>query len=342
MRVLLTGGAGYIGAHTAVELVAAGHEAVIFDDFSCSSPVAVERINEITGTQVPFREIDVADAEAVRAGIEETGPFDAIIHLAARKAIGESVTMPLEYYGNNVGSTLVMLGAMRDHGIGTFLFSGTGTVYTHQEDLPFVETSRTGLDLPNPYSKSKRICEEIMRDFALTDPDKQLIGLRYFNPIGAHESGLIGEDPQGIPNNLMPIVARVAAGILPQMSVFGRDYDTPDGTALRDYIHVVDLARGHLAAIEHAEPGMHFYNLGTGRPSSVLELIAAFEEASGQEIVAVDAPRRPGDAQATYCLPDQAEAKLRWRTQYDIGRACRDYWRWQQRNPNGYRSADVG
>lgn len=337
MRVLLTGGAGYIGAHTVVELVAAGHEAVIFDDFSCSSPVAVERVNEITGTTVEYRTIDVTDPVAVQTGIEETGPFDAIIHLAARKAIGESVSMPLEYYANNVGSTLVMLGAMRDNGIGTFLFSGTGTVYTHQEDLPFVETSRTGLDLPNPYSKSKRMCEEVMRDFALTEPDKKLIGLRYFNPIGAHESGLIGEDPQGIPNNLMPIVARVAAGILPQVSVFGRDYDTADGTALRDYIHVVDLARGHLAAIEHAEPGMHFFNLGTGRPSSVLELIAAFEEASGRTITIVDAPRRPGDAQATYCLPDKAREKLGWNTDYDIRRACADYWRWQERNPAGYR-----
>ncbi|GED96589.1 UDP-glucose 4-epimerase GalE [Gordonia crocea] len=341
MRVLLTGGAGYIGAHTAVELVAAGHEAVIFDDFSCSSPVAIGRINEITGTTVPFREIDVTDADAVRAGIEETGPFDAIIHLAARKAIGESVSMPLEYYANNVGSTLVMLGAMRDHGIGTFLFSGTGTVYTHQEDLPFVETSRTGLDLPNPYSKSKRMCEEVMRDFARTDPDKRLIGLRYFNPIGAHDSGLIGEDPQGIPNNLMPIVARVAAGILPQVSVFGRDYDTADGTALRDYIHVVDLAKGHLAAIENAEPGMAFFNLGTGRPSSVLELIAAFEAASGATVPTVDAPRRPGDAQATYCLPDKAHAQLGWAAECGIERACRDYWRWQERNPEGYRSAEA-
>ncbi len=339
MRVLLTGGAGYIGAHTAVELVAAGHDAVIFDDFSCSSPIAVERINEITGTQVPYRTIDVTDTDAVRAGIGETGPFDAIIHLAARKAIGESVSMPLEYYANNVGSTIVMLAAMREHDIDTFLFSGTGTVYTHQADLPFLETARTGLDLPNPYSKSKRICEEIMGDFARTDPAKRLIGLRYFNPIGAHESGLIGEDPQGIPNNLMPIVARVAAGALPQVSVFGRDYDTADGTALRDYIHVVDLARGHLAAIEHAEPGMHFYNLGTGRPSSVLELIAAFEAAAGTEILTVDADRRPGDAQATYCLPDKAQERLGWRAEYDIARACRDYWRWQQRNPTGYLGA---
>ncbi|MFT4201413.1 UDP-glucose 4-epimerase GalE [Gordonia sp. (in: high G+C Gram-positive bacteria)] len=337
MRVLLTGGAGYIGAHTAVELIEAGHEAVIFDDFSCSSPVAIERINEITGRVVPFRTIDVTDADAVRTGIEETGPFDAIIHLAARKAVGESVTMPLEYYATNVGATIVMLGAMRDHDIDTFLFSGTGTVYTHQEDLPFVETSRTGIELPNPYSKSKRMCEEVMADFALTDPAKKLIGLRYFNPIGAHESGLIGEDPQGIPNNLMPIVARVAAGLLPQVSVFGRDYDTADGTALRDYIHVVDLAKGHLAAIEHAEAGMHFYNLGTGNPSSVLELIAAFEAASGTTIPTVDAPRRPGDAQATYCLPDKAHAKLGWRAEYDIARACRDYWRWQEKNPAGYR-----
>ncbi|MFT3898906.1 MAG: UDP-glucose 4-epimerase GalE [Gordonia sp. (in: high G+C Gram-positive bacteria)] len=340
MRVLLTGGAGYIGTHTAVELIAAGHEAVVFDDFSCSSPVAIDRINEITGTTVPFRTIDVTDADAVRAGIAETGPFDAIIHLAARKAVGESVTMPLEYYATNVGSTLVMLDAMREHDIDTFLFSGTGTVYTHQEDLPFVETSRTGIELPNPYSKSKRICEEVMRDFSLTAPDRKLIGLRYFNPIGAHESGLIGEDPQGIPNNLMPIVARVAAGILPQMSVFGRDYDTPDGTALRDYIHVVDLAKGHLAAIEGAEAGMNFYNLGTGRPSSVLELIAAFEEASGKTITAVDAPRRPGDAQATYCLPDKAQEKLGWRAELGIGEACRDYWRWQEKNPTGYRGAD--
>ncbi|HNP58337.1 MAG TPA: UDP-glucose 4-epimerase GalE [Gordonia sp. (in: high G+C Gram-positive bacteria)] len=338
MRVLLTGGAGYIGAHTAVELIAAGHEAVIFDDFSCSSPVAVERINEITGTTVPFRTIDVTDADAVRAGIVETGPFDAIIHLAARKAIGESVAKPLEYYANNVGSTIVMLGAMAEHGIDTFLFSGTGTVYTHPEDLPFVESSRTGVDLPNPYSKSKKMCEEVMVDFSRTAPEKKLIGLRYFNPIGAHESGLIGEDPQGIPNNLMPIVARVAAGILPQVSVFGRDYDTDDGTALRDYIHVVDLAKGHLAAIEHAEPGIAVFNLGTGRPTSVLELIDAFEVASGRPIPTVDAPRRPGDAQATYCLPDKAQEQLGWRAEFDTARACADYWRWQERNPAGYRT----
>ncbi|MGC5248923.1 UDP-glucose 4-epimerase GalE [Gordonia sp. DT219] len=336
MRVLLTGGAGYIGSHTAVELAGAGHEVVVFDDLSATSAVAVERIRELAAADVPFVKIDVTDREAVAAAIADTGPFDAIIHLAARKAIGESVAKPLEYYFNNINSTLVMLEMLSRFDIPTFLFSGTGTVYSEQADLPFVETSRTSIDLPNPYSKSKRICEEIMRDYSLTEPDKRLIGLRYFNPIGAHPSGRIGEDPHGIPNNLMPIVARVGSGKLPQVSIFGRDYDTDDGTALRDYIHVVDLARGHLAAIEHARPGLEFFNLGTGRPSSVLELIAAFEAASGIHIPTVDAPRRPGDVQATYCLPDKAAEKLGWRAELDVVQACRDYWRWQENNPGGY------
>lgn len=340
MRVLLTGGAGYIGSHTAVALAAAKHHVTIFDDLSATGPTAVDRIRELAGDQVDFYRLDVTDRRAVTSTIAEMvdtgGPIDAIIHMAAKKAIGESVEQPLEYYSNNLDATLVMLDMLRAFDIKTFLFSGTGTVYSSQADLPFTEAAATSLDLPNPYSKSKRICEEFMRDFSRIEPDRCLVGLRYFNPIGAHPSGRIGEDPQGLPNNLMPIVARVAAGLLPQVSIFGRDYDTPDGTALRDYIHVTDLARGHIAAIEQAEPGLHFFNLGTGTPSSVLELIDAFEQASGRAIPTVDAPRRAGDERATYCLPEKARDQLNWRAELDVHQACRDYWRWQQMNPNGY------
>lgn len=335
MRVLLAGGAGYIGTHTAVALIEAGHDAVLLDDLSNTSAVAAERVGEIVGRPVPLVIGDAADDEVVAGAFDEHGPFDAIIHLAALKAVGESTEKPLEYYANNLDSTFALLRVGLERGISSFVFSSTGTVYSDPADLPFTEDSTTSIDLSNPYSKSKKMNEEILKDVQRVNPELAVTILRYFNPVGAHTSGLIGEDPQGIPNNLMPFVSRVAIGTLDEIGIFGDDYDTPDGTGQRDYIHVVDLAEGHVAALEKATPGFDTFNLGTGTPVSVNQLIASFEKAIGRELPKQLKPRRAGDVAATYCDPSKAERALGWKARLTIDDACRDVWAFQQKNPRG-------
>lgn len=339
MRVLLAGGAGYIGAHTAVALIEAGHEPVLLDNLSNTSPAVSERIERITGAPAPLVVGDAADDEIVEGAFAQHGPFDAIIHFAALKAVGESTQKPLEYYANNLDTTFALLRVGLAHGIRSFVFSSTGTVYSNPADLPFSESATRDLvSLSNPYSKSKLMNEVVLADVQAVHPELNVTSLRYFNPVGAHASGLIGEDPQGIPNNLMPFVARVAIGSLPEVNVFGSDYDTPDGTGQRDYIHVVDLAEGHVAALEKAQPGFVAYNLGTGRPVSVLELIASFEKAVGRELPKRMADRRPGDLAATYSEPTAAERALGWKATRTIDDMTRDVWHWQQQNPRGYDS----
>lgn len=339
MRVLLTGGAGYIGAHTALALLEAGHDVLVVDDLSGTSAEAVARIERITGATVPLLVADVRDADALTDFVREHAPVQAVIHLAGLKAVGESVAEPVRYYDVNVGTTIALLKVMAAQGIPTIVFSSSATVYGTPEELPLTEESPTGIDLANPYGKTKRIIEEILSDAAAADPALRAVSLRYFNPVGAHASGLLGEDPHGIPNNLMPFVSRVAIGTLPEVAVFGTDYDTPDGTGLRDYIHVTDLAAGHVAALEHAQPGYDVFNLGTGTPVSVLELIAAFERASGRDIPRRIAPRRAGDVAASYADPAKAHRELGWSTRLTIDDACRDYWNWQTNNPDGYARA---
>jgi UDP-glucose 4-epimerase len=339
MRVLLAGGAGYIGAHTAVALLDAGHEAVLLDDLSNTSAVAAERVAQITGRPVPLVVGDAADDRVVEGAFDAHGPFDAIVHLAAFKAVGESTQKPLDYYSNNLDTTYALLRVGLARGIRSFLFSSTGTVYSDPADLPFTEESTTSIDLSNAYSKSKRMNEVVLADVARVNPELDVTVLRYFNPVGAHPSGLIGEDPTGIPNNLMPYVQRVAIGDLERIGVFGDDYDTPDGTGLRDYIHVVDLAAGHVAALEKGAPGFAVYNLGTGTPVSVLELIASFERAVGRELPKEILPRRGGDVAATYCDPSKAERELGWKATHSIDDASRDAWNWQSQNPKGFATA---
>lgn len=336
MRILVTGGAGYIGSHTAVALIEAGHEVLIVDDLSTSSVESVWRVESITGATIPVLKSDLRDNEALTKFIRQHLPVDAVIHFAGLKAVAESVQDPLRYYDVNVGASLSLLRVMAEADINTIVFSSSATVYGDPESLPVDEESPTRLALANPYGKTKRIIEEILRDATDANPKLSATSLRYFNPVGAHISGMIGEDPHGIPNNLMPIVARVALGALPQVSVFGGDFDTPDGTALRDYIHITDLARGHVAALEHAHPGFEVYNLGTGVPTSVLELIAAFSRASGREIPYAITGRREGDVAASYADPTKAEQKLGWRAELSLEQACADFWNWQVRNPDGY------
>ncbi|MET2010300.1 UDP-glucose 4-epimerase GalE [Microbacterium chocolatum] len=339
MRVLLAGGAGYVGAHTAVALLDAGHDAVLLDDLSNTSAVAADRIAQITGRTAPLVVGDASDDEVVAGVFDAHGPFDAIVHLAAYKAVGESTQKPLDYYANNLDTTFALLRVGLARGIRSFVFSSTGTVYSDPADLPFTEESTTSVDLSNPYSKSKRMNEVVLEDLARVQPDLAVTVLRYFNPVGAHPSGLIGEDPAGIPNNLMPYVQRVAIGELERVGIFGDDYDTPDGTGLRDYIHIVDLAAGHVAALEQARPGYEVFNLGTGTPVSVYQLVAAFEKAAGRELPKAVLPRRPGDVAATYCDPAKARTVLGWRAEHGIDDAARDAWRWQSQNPRGFASA---
>ncbi|WP_105567623.1 UDP-glucose 4-epimerase GalE [Microbacterium halophytorum] len=337
MRVLLAGGAGYVGTHTAIALIEAGHEAVLLDDLSNTSAEVTARIESITGKAAPLASGSAASVADVERVFDEFGPFDSIMHFAAKKAVGESVEKPLDYYRNNLGSTFALLEVGIARGIRSFIFSSTGTVYSDPADLPFGEgATRNLVELSNPYSKSKLMNEVVLSDVQRVNPELNITLLRYFNPVGAHESGLVGEDPKGIPNNLMPYVARVAVGGLSEISVYGTDYDTPDGTGQRDYIHVVDLADGHVAALEKAEPGLKAYNLGTGNPVSVLELISSFEKAVGRELPKKMAPRRAGDLAATYCDPAVAERELGWKAARTIDDMTRDVWNWQSRNPRGY------
>lgn len=338
--ILVTGGAGYIGSHTVVELQQNGHDLVIFDNLSNSSPLVLDRIAGITGQRPAFVEGDIRDATAL-AEVFAQYPIDAVIHFAGLKAVGESVAQPLRYYDNNVTGSLRLFEAMRAAGVGTLVFSSSATVYGDPASVPIREDFP--LTATNPYGRSKLIIEDMLRDIAAADPQWRVALLRYFNPVGAHPSGMIGEDPRGIPNNLMPFVAQVAVGRREELSVFGNDYPTVDGTGVRDYIHVVDLARGHLAALDaiQAQSGVLTVNLGTGRGYSVLEVVAAFEKASGRSVPYRIAPRRPGDVAACYADPAFARQTLGWSAEYGIDAMCRDAWRWQSGNPVGYADSSV-
>jgi len=339
MRVLLAGGAGYIGTHTAITLTQAGHEVLICDDMSNASPESVARLRLLVdGAVIPLHVGDVRDVESLCAFVRKHAPVDAVIHFAGLKAVAESVQDPLRYYNVNIGSAMAVLEMMAREHISTIVFSSSATVYGTPDSLPLTEEATTGIELANPYGKTKRIIEEILRDAATADPKLRVVILRYFNPVGAHPSGLIGEDPTGTPNNLMPYIAGVAVGRLPHVGVFGNNYETPDGTGLRDYIHVMDLAEGHVAALERARQGHTIYNLGTGKPTSVFELISAFGRACGRSLPIQILPRRAGDVEASYCDPSKANRELGWRASRTIDDACRDSWRWQSLNPYGYRS----
>ena len=363
--ILVAGGAGFIGSHTCVELLEQGYRVVVVDNLSNSSPKAIERVKQITGAdddRISFYEADILDRGAMETIFSENH-IDAIIHFAGLKAVGESVEKPLEYYWNNIAGTLVLCDVARKHGVKNIVFSSSATVYGEPEFVPITE------DCPkhsatNPYGQTKGMLEQILTDLYIGDNEWNVVLLRYFNPIGAHESGMIGEDPKDIPNNLLPYVAQVAAGKLERIGVFGNDYPTPDGTGVRDYVHVVDLARGHVQALswmggkigtgaadgigsiegvpdaDGTRHGVGIFNLGTGKGSSVFEVIRAFEKACGKTLPYVIEPRRPGDIAENYAACEKAERELKWKAQYDLERMCEDSWRWQSNNPNGYESAE--
>ena len=335
MSVLITGGAGYIGSHTVVELLNAGQEVVIVDNYSNSKPEVLNRIETITGKAPTFYEVDVLDREALDAVFSKE-TIESVIHFAGYKAVGESVTKPIEYYHNNITSSLVLCDVMRSHGVKKIVFSSSATVYGMNNVSPLTEDMPTSAT--NPYGYTKVMIEQILQDVAFADSEWSIALLRYFNPIGAHASGLIGEDPTGIPNNLMPYITQVAVGKLPRLSVFGDDYDTPDGTGVRDYIHVVDLALGHIKALDKIKEteGVGIYNLGTGIGYSVLDLVHNFEEANGVEIPYVIVDRRPGDVATCYADATKAKEELGWTAQKTLADMCRDSWNWQKKNPNGY------
>lgn len=336
MKILVTGGAGYIGTHTIVELLQKNYDVVVIDNVSNSSPEALRRVEKLTGQAIPFIEGDVCDRDVLRRLFDEHQDIEAVIHFAGLKAVGESVAMPLTYYRNNIDSSLALVEVMQERDVRKLIFSSSATVYGEPEELPLRETSRVGQGLSNPYGQTKYMIEQILRDVSIAQPDFAITCLRYFNPVGAHRSGDIGEDPQGIPNNLLPYIAQVAVGRQPKLNVFGDDYDTPDGTAIRDYIHVVDVAKGHVAAIEHIKPGWDVFNLGAGRGVSVLEMIQAFEQASGQKIPYEVVDRRPGDLAVCYADVSKAARELGWKTEKTVRDACEDSWRWQSKNPTGY------
>ena len=336
MKILVTGGAGYIGSHTCIQLLETGHEIVVVDNFYNSKYEAVRRIRELSGKDFPFYEADVCDSEAVEKIFSEN-KIDAIIHFAGLKAVGESVRIPLRYYDNNLTSTLVLLKAMEKHGVKNFVFSSSATVYGNPASVPITEDFP--LSTTNPYGTTKLMIEQILKDIAHADPEFNPIILRYFNPVGAHRSGRIGEDPNGIPNNLVPYITQVAIGKLDHLNVFGGDYPTPDGTGVRDYIHVEDLAAGHVAALKKFEEphcGLKIYNLGTGHGYSVLQIVEAFRKATGKEIPYVITDRRPGDIPECYADPAKAKAELGWEAKKTLADMAEDSWRWQKQNPNGY------
>lgn len=337
MNVLLAGGAGYIGSHTCVELINAGHDVIIADNFSNSCPEAVTRVEEITGRKIPLYEADVCDKTAVEKIFSEN-KIDAVIHFAGLKAVGESCEKPIEYYRNNIDSTLTLLESMKKHGVNNFIFSSSATVYGTSETVPLVETMPTGSPT-NPYGWTKLMMEQILTDTASANPDMSIVILRYFNPIGAHESGRIGEDPNGIPNNLMPYITQVAAGRLESLGVFGNDYPTHDGTGVRDYIHVVDLAKGHVKAIDYSaeHKGTEIFNLGTGTGYSVLDIVKAFSKINNIEIPYVIKPRRSGDIAECYADASKAAKILGWTAEKTLEEMCRDSWNWQSKNVNGYK-----
>ncbi len=332
--ILVTGASGYIGSHTVLELLNKGYNVVGLDNFSNSSFESLRRVQKITGKTLKFYETDIRDEQSLEKVFTEN-KIDAVIHFAAFKAVGESCKLPLKYYNNNIAGTVTLLQVMEKYSVKKIIFSSSATVYGTPERLPLDEDCR--LSTTNPYGSTKLMMEGIMQDVYKADNEWNIILLRYFNPVGAHESGLIGEDPKGIPNNLMPYVAQVASGKLACINVFGNDYDTPDGTGVRDYIHVVDLALGHVAAIENCqESGVHIYNLGTGHGYSVLDMIHAFEKACGKELPYKICERRPGDIAACYACPDKAEKELKWTAKFGIEEMCDSQWKWQSGNPKGY------
>lgn len=337
MKILVTGGAGYIGSHTVVELYEAGHEVVIIDNFSNSSFESIKRVEKIIGREIPFYQDDVRNSLATKQIFEEH-KIDAVIHFAGLKAVGESVEKALWYYQNNLESTLTLLDQMSQHGVKKLVFSSSATVYGVPPGLPMTEDMPFGPT--NPYGRTKSMIEQILGDVVATHQGWNITSLRYFNPIGAHESGTIGEDPRGAPNNLLPFVTQVAVGKRQELSIFGNDYSTPDGTCVRDYIHVVDLAKAHVSALEHLDHTDEYkaYNVGTGKGTSVLELVKAFERASGREVPYKITERRPGDIATCYADTSTAKAELGWEAKLSIEEACRDSWRWQSTNPDGYAS----
>lgn len=337
MAVLITGGAGYIGSHTVLELLNAGENVVVVDNLSNSSEESLNRVQQITGRKPHFYAIDLIDKSALN-DVFKNHDIDSVIHFAGFKAVGESVSKPIMYYQNNIDSTLILCDIMRDHGVKKLVFSSSATVYGDPASVPITEDFP--LSATNPYGRTKLFIEYILKDLWISDNSWNITLLRYFNPVGAHKTGLIGEDPNGIPNNLMPYVSQVAVGKLQQLSVFGDDYPTPDGTGVRDYIHVVDLAIGHLKALEKlkdATGGVNVYNLGTGKGSSVLEMIKAFEDASGKKVAYKIGPRRPGDIAECYADPKLAKEELGWVAERGIEEMCEDGWRWQSNNPEGYK-----
>jgi len=335
MKILATGGAGYIGSHTCLELLQAGYEVVVVDNLSNSKVESLKRVERIAGRSLCFHRVDLLDKAAL-ASVFRSHEIDAVIHFAGLKAVGESTQIPLRYYHNNITGTLILLEVMKEFGVQTIVFSSSATVYGNPQKVPITEDFP--LSATNPYGRTKLLIEEILRDVRAADPGWQIALLRYFNPVGAHESGEIGEDPNGIPNNLFPYIAQVAVGKLKELAVFGNDYLTPDGTGVRDYIHVVDLACGHLKALEklQTKPGLVIYNLGTGCGYSVLEAIAAFSKACGKPISYKIVGRRPGDVAISYADPSLAQRELGWRTTRGLTEMCADTWRWQATNPSGY------
>ena len=338
MSILVTGGAGYIGSHTCVELIQAGYEVIVADNLYNSSEEAVRRVEKIVGKKIPFERTELCDLNQVEALFAKYPGIDAVMHFAGLKAVGESVSKPLEYYSNNLISTLYLLQVMRERGVKNFVFSSSATVYGDPATVPIREDFPTG-GTTNPYGTTKLFQERILSDYCVADPTLNVALLRYFNPIGAHESGLIGEDPNGIPNNLVPYIAKVAVGQLPKLHVYGDDYNTPDGTGVRDYIHVVDLAKGHVAALRKLESkcGLFVCNLGTGKGYSVLDVLHAYEKACGRTLPYVIDPRRPGDIATCYADPKKAREELGWQAELGIEEMCASSWKWQSMNPNGYK-----
>ena len=336
MAILVAGGAGYIGSHTCVELLNRGYEVVVVDNLYNSSEVALERVEKITGKSLKFYKGDIVNREDLEP-IFEQEDIEAVINFAGLKAVGESVAKPWEYYHNNITGTLILCDVMRKHGCKNMIFSSSATVYGDPAEIPITENCPKG-EITNPYGRTKGMLEQILTDLHTGDPEWNVMLLRYFNPIGAHESGIIGEDPKGIPNNLVPYIAQVAVGKLDRLGVFGDDYDTHDGTGVRDYIHVVDLAKGHVKALKKLEDhsGLSIYNLGTGKGYSVLDIVKNFEEATGVKIPYAIKPRRAGDIATCYASAEKAEKELGWKAEYDIKDMCRDSWNWQSKNPNGY------
>ena len=336
MNVLVTGGAGYIGSHTCVELLEKGYGVVVIDNLVNSSAKSLERVEQITGKSLDFYQNDVRDRDAMER-IFSKHDIDCVIHFAGLKAVGESVSMPLEYYDNNLYSTVVLCETMREHGVKNIVFSSSATVYSGDNTMPLRENSHTGM-CTNPYGWTKYMTEQILSGMSHADPEWNVVLLRYFNPIGAHESGLIGEDPRGIPNNLMPYITQVAIGRRECLSVYGNDYPTPDGTGVRDYIHVVDLAKGHVAAVKYVvgHPGCEVFNLGTGIGYSVLDMVKAFEEANGLKLPYKIVARRPGDLATCYADPAKSEKVLGWKAEKTLVDMCRDSWNWQSKNPMGF------